>query len=58
MGRFAEIAKQKRAEKEGSFVPLDLNEANVQSVFKNCLATPQTKEALETILFMSVYRIF
>ena len=37
-------AMQKKAEKPPEFIPIDLNEGNVQAIFNRCLATEDTPE--------------
>lgn len=37
-------AMQKKAEKTSEFIPIDLNEGNVQAIFNRCLKTAETKE--------------
>ncbi len=43
--------------KETKFVPVDLNETNVETIFKRCLLTNQSKEMRVSILFQKVLRI-
>ena len=44
---------QKKAEKPPEFIPIDLNEGNVQAIFERCLATDDTpkEQVSRSILF-------
>ena len=44
-------AMQKKAEKPPEFIPIDLNEANVQAIFNRCLAKADTTEKVSSILY-------
>ena len=37
-------AMQKKPEKTSEFIPIDLNEGNVQAIFNRCLKTDETKK--------------
>ena len=44
-------AKQKKAEKKSEFIPIDLNEGNVQAIFNRCLAKEDSTETVPAELF-------
>lgn len=44
-------AMQKKAEKPPEFIPIDLNEGNVQAIFNRCLATEDSKHISAGSLF-------
>ncbi len=44
-------AMQKKAEKPPEFIPIDLNEGNVQAIFNRCLAKADTTEKVSSILY-------
>lgn len=46
-------AMQKKAEKPPEFIPIDLNEANVQAIFNRCLAEDGTAETTVSSLYFS-----
>lgn len=48
-------AMQKKAEKPPEFIPIDLNEGNVQAIFNRCLAKETSLEKTSSIIF---YREF
>ena len=44
-------AMQKKAEKPPEFIPIDLNEGNVQAIFNRCLAKEGAAETVSSILY-------
>lgn len=45
--------KNKKIKKD--FTPIDLNEENVQTIFKRCLATDSTEQKQSSVLFSALY---
>lgn len=41
-------AQKMKAEKKEEFIPIDLNEGNVQAIFNRCIATKDSKELIRT----------
>ena len=48
-------AMQKKAEKPPEFIPIDLNEANVQAIFNRCLGKEGSKEFSYATLFPTTH---
>ena len=46
-------AMQKKAEKPPEFIPIDLNEGNVQAIFNRCLAKEGAAETTASSLYFS-----
>ena len=44
-------AMEKKTEKPPEFIPIDLNEGNVQAIFNRCLKTDETKNFENVILY-------
>ena len=41
--------------KANLFLPIDLNEGNVQAIFNRCLATTSSKERVPVVLFPVIF---
>lgn len=49
------LNRAKEKSKENKFIPIDLNEGEVQAIFNRCLATDMSKEKSSVVLFSTVF---
>ena len=54
MGFNINKAKEKKEEIQKSFLPIELNESNVQEIFNNCLRKETTKNIAKSVLFSRI----